>query len=89
MKVLFISDNFSPETNAPASRTYEHAKRWVASGVDVTVITCAPNFPKGELYAGYRNRWRTVEDMDGIRVVEVAEHTFVPVAISIVVVRKA
>jgi glycosyltransferase involved in cell wall biosynthesis len=35
------------------------------------VITCAPNFPKGEVFEGYRNRiWQT-EDMDGIRVIRV------------------
>lgn len=71
MKILFISDNFPPEVNAPASRTYEHAKRWVASGIDVTVITCAPNFPEGRVYDGYRNAWRSVEEIDGIRVVRV------------------
>lgn len=71
LEILFISDNFPPEVNAPASRTYEHAKRWVASGARVTVITCAPNFPKGELHDGYRNQWRRVEQVDGIRVVRV------------------
>jgi len=71
MKILFISDNFPPEVNAPASRTYEHAKRWVASGIDVTVITCAPNFPEGRVHDGYRNAWRLVEEIDGIRVVRV------------------
>ncbi len=74
MHVLFISDNFHPEVNAPASRTYEHAKRWVADGAQATVITCAPNFPKGELHEGYRNSWRTVEYIDGIRVVRVKSY---------------
>jgi glycosyltransferase involved in cell wall biosynthesis len=37
----------------------------------VTVITCAPNFPKGKVFEGYRNRiWKT-EDVDGIRVIRV------------------
>ena len=71
MKILFVSDNFPPEVNAPASRTYEHARRWVTSGADVTVITCAPNFPKGEVHEGYTNAWRSVEEVDGIRVVRV------------------
>lgn len=71
MRILFLSDNFPPESNAPASRLYEHAIRWVADGHDVTVITCAPNFPEGKLFPGYTNRWRHVETMDGIRVVRV------------------
>ncbi len=71
MRILFLSDNFPPEGNAPATRTYEHAIRWVRAGHEVTVITCAPNFPEGKLFSGYRNRLRSVENMDGIRVVRV------------------
>lgn len=71
MRILFLSDNFPPESNAPATRVYEHAKQWVADGHEVTVVTCAPNFPEGRIYAGYRNAWRHVEVVDGIRVVRV------------------
>lgn len=71
MRILFLSDNFAPETNAPATRLHEHATRWVRAGRDVTVLTCAPNFPEGKLFAGYENRWRQVETIDGIRVVRV------------------
>lgn len=71
MRILFLSDNFPPECNAPASRLYEHARYWVAEGHDVTVITGAPNFPEGKLFAGYRNAWRQAEILDGIRVVRV------------------
>lgn len=71
MRILFLSDNFPPESNAPATRLYEHAIRWVRDGHEVTVITCAPNFPEGKLFAGYENRWRHVEMIDGIRVVRV------------------
>jgi colanic acid biosynthesis glycosyl transferase WcaI len=71
MKILFLSDNFPPEGNAPATRLYEHAIRWVRAGHEVTVITCAPNFPEGKLFAGYRNRLHQVEMIEGIRVVRV------------------
>ncbi|ROU06503.1 glycosyltransferase family 4 protein [Lysobacter enzymogenes] len=71
MRILFLTDNFPPEGNAPATRTYEHAVRWVRAGHEVTVITCAPNFPEGKLFPGYRNAWRSVETLDGIRVVRV------------------
>ncbi len=71
MRILFLSDNFPPESNAPATRLYEHAIRWVRAGHAVTVITGAPNFPEGRVFAGYRNRWRQVEMIDGIRVVRV------------------
>ena len=71
MEILFLSDNFPPESNAPANRTYEHAREWVTLGHSVTVITCAPNFPNGEVYPGYQNKWYQVESMEGIRVVRV------------------
>lgn len=71
MRLLFLTDNFPPEVNAPANRTYEHCKEWVKSGVDVTVITCAPNFPKGKVYSGYKNRIFQKEVIDGIQVIRV------------------
>lgn len=69
MHILFLSDNFPPETNAPATRLYEHAIHWIKAGHQITIITCAPNFPEGKLFAGYRNAWRQVEMLDGMRVV--------------------
>lgn len=71
MKILFISDNFPPEVNAPASRTFEHCREWVREGHEVTVLTGVPNFPTGKVHAGYRNRLWQSEEMDGIRVVRV------------------
>ncbi len=71
MKILFFSHYFPPEGNAPASRTFEHCKRWVREGCQVTVVTCAPNCPTGVLYKGYRNRlwqWESVEGVDVLRV---------------------
>lgn len=71
MKILFLTDNFPPEVNAPANRTYEHCKEWVKEGVEVTVITCAPNFPKGKVYDGYKNKLYQTEIIDGIKVIRV------------------
>ena len=71
MHILFLTDNFPPETNAPASRTYEHVREWVKRGTKVTVITCAPNFPYGQTYSGYKNRLWQSETIDNIRVIRV------------------
>ncbi len=71
MHILFLSDNFPPEVNAPASRTFEHCREWVAAGHKVTVVTGAPNFPKGEVFAGYRNRLWSKETVAGIEVIRV------------------
>jgi len=71
LKILFLTDNFPPERNAPASRVFEHARWWVRWGHEVTVVTGAPNFPEGKVFPGYRNRWYAAQTMDGIRVVRV------------------
>jgi len=69
--ILFLTDNFPPEVNAPASRTFEHCREWVKAGHQVTVITGVPNFPKGKVFEGYRNRLLQQEEMAGIRVIRV------------------
>jgi len=71
MHILFLTDNFPPEVNAPASRTFEHCREWVRAGYQVTVITCAPNFPKGKLYPGYKNKLLQRERINGIEVIRV------------------
>jgi len=71
LKILFITDNFPPEVNAPATRTYEHCKEWVQQGADITIITCAPNFPHGRVFEGYRNRLYQTENVEGMKVIRV------------------
>jgi len=71
MHVLVVADNFSPERNAPANRTYAHSRRWVAAGTAVTVVTSVPNFPAGVVQAPYRNRLVQRETMAGVEVVRV------------------
>ncbi|HML84539.1 MAG TPA: glycosyltransferase family 4 protein [Bacteroidales bacterium] len=71
MKILFITDNFPPEVNAPATRTFEHCREWVIQGLDVTIITCFPNFPQGKLYSGYKSKLYQKENIDGIKVIRV------------------
>jgi glycosyltransferase involved in cell wall biosynthesis len=68
MHILFLTDNFPPEGNAPATRTYEHAREWVKLGHKVTIITGVPNFPEGKVFDGYKNSWYSKSELDGIEV---------------------
>ncbi len=68
MRILFLTHYFPPEVNAPASRTFEHCREWVAAGHEVHVLTCVPNHPAGRIYPGYHNRWLQHEEHDGIHV---------------------
>jgi glycosyltransferase involved in cell wall biosynthesis len=71
MRIVFFSHYYPPEVNAPASRTAEHCQLWAAAGHDVTVVTSAPNAPKGVVYPGYKNRLFQRETRDGVNVVRV------------------
>ena len=37
-------------------------------GHKVTALTCAPNFPEGKVYEGYKNRWLLKENIENIDV---------------------
>ncbi len=72
MRILFLSHYYPPEGNAPATRVSALARRWVAGGHEVTVVTCVPNVPDGVVYGGYRNRlWPREAVVDGVRVIRV------------------
>jgi glycosyltransferase involved in cell wall biosynthesis len=69
VRILALSHYYPPEVNAPASRLSEHARIWREAGHDVTVVTCAPNHPAGQIYPGYRNRLWQQETIDGVSVI--------------------
>ena len=70
MQILFVSNYFPPEVNAPASRLIEHARVWNKAGNQVQVLTSIPNFPEGRVYKGFKNKYgrETIEGVDVIRV---------------------
>jgi len=69
MRILFISQYFPPEMGAPAARTFELARHWVAAGAEVTVVTAVPNHPNGIVPERYRHARIFEERIDGIRVI--------------------
>ena len=64
MKILFLSDSYPPEMTAHGRITAELSHCWAKEGYDVNVLTSNPNFPRGELFEGYKNAWceHTLED---------------------------
>lgn len=69
MRILFLTQYFPPEVGALANRVSENARVWAARGAEVTIVTCAPNYPQGKLYPGYRNRLFQRETWEGIEVI--------------------
>jgi glycosyltransferase involved in cell wall biosynthesis len=68
MRIVFLTHYFPPEVNAPATRTHEHCREWVAAGHEVHVVTCVPSHPAGRPFSGYRRQWYRRESIDGIHV---------------------
>jgi colanic acid biosynthesis glycosyl transferase WcaI len=71
VKLLFLTDNYYPETNAPATRTSQHAKFWVEQGHEITIITSCPNFPEGKVHTGHKNFWFKSTIEQGVKVIRV------------------
>jgi glycosyltransferase involved in cell wall biosynthesis len=71
LHIVFLTHYFPPEGNAPATRVLALARRWVAQGCRVTVVTGVPNVPDGKVYDGYRNKLWQIEEVAGIKVVRV------------------
>jgi colanic acid biosynthesis glycosyl transferase WcaI len=72
MKILYVSQYFSPEMGAPAARAAELSRHWAAAGHDVSVLTGFPNHPTGVVPPEYHRKFRRLvahEQTDGVNVV--------------------
>ncbi len=68
LKLLIVTQYFPPETGAPQNRLFELAVRLKKQGVDITVLTAMPNYPKGEIFETYKGKKYYYEEMDGLKV---------------------
>ena len=64
MKILVVSQYYYPEP----FRINEICSALASRGHEVTVVTCNPNYPDGEIYKGYVNKEQE-ETINGVRVV--------------------
>ena len=70
LRILLINNLFHPEPNHLKGMTFVHALQ--NRGHEVLVLTGFPNYPGGEVYPGYRVRWRQDEVVEGVRIRRVA-----------------
>lgn len=68
MKLLILTQYFPPETGAPQNRLFELALRLRDMGMDVEVLTAMPNYPKAEIFDGYKGKKYVKENMQGLTV---------------------
>jgi glycosyltransferase involved in cell wall biosynthesis len=64
VKVLFLTQYFPPETGAPQNRLHSLANYLADFGADVSVLTAMPNYPKTEIYEGYKGK-TYLKEQDG------------------------
>ncbi len=69
MKILFLTQYCPPEVGAPQNRIFEFAKQLKKFNHEVTILTAMPNYPKGEIFEGYRGKKVVLEEIDGIKIV--------------------
>lgn len=68
MRILILTQYFPPETGAPQNRLGDLALRLKAKGVKVDVFTAMPNYPKMEVYDGYKGKLFMRDEWQGLRV---------------------
>lgn len=69
LRILILTQYYPPEVGAPQNRLSDLARRLARSGHTITVLTALPNYPRSEVFEGYRGRFSVVEQSEGTRVV--------------------
>jgi len=69
MKILFLTQYCPPEVGAPQNRIFEFAKQLKKFGHEVSILTAMPNYPKGEIFEGYKDKKVVREEIDGIKII--------------------
>ncbi len=70
-EVLIVTAWYPPEPAPFGHMMQELARALAAAGHRVTVVTSCPNHPQGVLHEGYRRRWLTREQIDGVEILRV------------------
>src|SRR5262245_5904059 len=69
MRILILTQYFPPEIGAAQNRLSGLANFLKEAGHTVTVLTALPNYPKGTIYEGYKNRLFVSEVKDGVTII--------------------
>ena len=79
MKVLIVTQYYPPEKAVISPAIAQGLKE---KGHEVRVLTGYPNYPQGKIFPGYKQKWRTIEHIEGVDVLRVplwADHSTSPV----------
>lgn len=71
MHILIMAQHYAPEEVSGAALATELAEGLAQRGHKVTFVTCAPNYPYGRVFPGYRNVLRSVEECNDVTIIRV------------------
>jgi colanic acid biosynthesis glycosyl transferase WcaI len=71
MKILIMAQHYAPEEVSGAVLGTELASDLVKRGHKITFVTCAPNYPMGKIFPGYKNQIYSKKTVDGVQVVRI------------------
>lgn len=66
---MFLTQYCPPEVGAPQNRIFEFAKHLKKLGHDISILTAMPNYPKGEIFEGYKGKKLVKEEIEGIKII--------------------
>lgn len=66
MRILLVAERYWPEVGAAPSRLANMAEGLRREGNEVDVLTSLPNYPKGQIFDGYRGRVSKRENRNGV-----------------------
>lgn len=67
-RITLICSSFPPEKGAAPGRMYRLAELLLQNGYEVSVLCAMPNYPTGRIFDGYKGKWLSREDLNGIKV---------------------
>src|ERR1035437_6056919 len=67
MKILIITQYFSPEIGAPQNRLFELAIRLNLKGAEVSILTAMPSYPQMEIHKEYNGKFYKYEEIEGLK----------------------
>lgn len=68
MKFLILTQYFAPEPGAAQVRLAAIVRQLVRAGQEVEIVTAMPNYPRGQIFDGYRRTLYRLDHWDGIPV---------------------
>lgn len=66
MKIVLLTEYYKPEMGASQNRLYEMVMGLKEAGNEISVVTGMPNYPMGKIFDGYKGKFKSSEEIDGV-----------------------